>query len=264
MTRMIRGTWVRALGGVAVCGALLVACGGSSTSDGTGGSGTGGSAGATGGAGGAGGATGGAGGVTGGAGGVTGGAGGVTGGAGGVTGGAGGAGGVTGGAGGVGGAGGQASCGPEAKKCAEPADCVLNTPSCCVCGMPELSDFEAINKAFTQQCACQGPACGCATMLNPNLAATCTASKCEAFDVRKVAAYSGCQSDTDCTLRMGLDCCESCQSNEWGLVAVKTDGAALMKALCGSGPVACPACSPVYPANKKAACIANQCQVANK
>jgi len=218
---------------LAITTSFLAGCGGSSTSDGT--PATGGSASGGGGSGG------------------------------GVSGGSGGGGGVAGGSGGGAGSGGSAgSCGQEAKQCAQPMDCTLVTQDCCLCGMPELSDFQAVNQKYAAQCSCGGPICDCATAVNPNLAATCNAGSCEGFDVRQVEAFSGCKVDLDCTLRLGLGCCEGCGSNEWDLVAVKTDQSALMKALCGPQPMPCPACSPQYPANKKAACVAGRCQVQDK
>ncbi|MFO0570532.1 MAG: hypothetical protein U0263_33140 [Polyangiaceae bacterium] len=214
---------------------LLAGCGGSSTEDGTGGASGGGGAGGSSGSGGSGGGTSGSGGGAG----------------------------V--GGGGAGGTGGAATCGPEAKKCSEPTDCALVTQDCCLCGMPELTDFQAVNQAYTAQCSCQGPVCDCATMPNPNLGATCKAGSCEGFDVRKVDALSMCSIDDDCTLRMGLTCCESCGSSESELIAVaKKSGDALHQAVCPSSPVGCPACMPQYPANKIAKCVANHCQVADK
>ena len=65
-------------------------------------------------------------------------------------------------------------------------------------------------------------------MPNPNLAATCSAGTCQGFDVSKEDVYSACQSDTDCRLRVGLGCCEGCQSTGYDLVAInvmeKRDG----------------------------------------
>jgi hypothetical protein len=163
----------------------------------------------------------------------------------------------------TGGSGGALACGPQAKACNQPSDCVLNAPSCCLCGLPELSDFEAINSAFVEECSCQGPACGCATQTNPNLAATCESGSCAGFDVRK-EEYSACSSDTDCTLRNGLGCCEACQPNEYLLVAVNVNQTALSAAICGDELVGCPDCAVQYPPNKKASCVSNHCQVVDK
>ncbi|MEZ4219612.1 MAG: pentapeptide repeat-containing protein [Polyangiaceae bacterium] len=224
------------LSGLLLLVSSIAACGGSSTEDGAGGANTGGSN------------TGGA--NTGGA--NTGGA--NTGGA--STGG-------TAGGGGIAGAGGQLSCGPDAKICSDNSECVLTTQDCCLCGVPELSDFQAVNQKYTAECSCGGPICDCAVAPNPNLGATCQAGSCEGFDVRKSDPMSGCTKDEDCTLRMGVSCCEGCGSNDWDLVAVNNSGA-LQKAVCPSGPVGCPACAPIYPDNKKAACIQQHCAVVDK
>ncbi len=168
-------------------------------------------------------------------------------------------------AGSGGGAAGANQCGgPGSKGCTEPSDCVLATDNCCLCGVPEITDYQAINSQFTGQCTCTGPACGCASAENPNLAATCNTGSCEGFDVRQVDAYSGCTTETDCSLRLGIGCCEACTGGEYNLIAVKSDQSALTQALCGSAGANCPDCAPQYPANKKAACVDNHCQVVDQ
>lgn len=204
---------------------VLSGCGGESASDGTGGSAGTGAGGASGGAGGAGGS--------------------------------GGAGGATGGSGGA-----DACQDPNLKTCNGPAQCVLATSNCCLCGKPEITDFVAMNQASASQCACQGPMCGCATMLNPNLAASCESGTCAAWDVRSRADYAGCKDDSDCRLRDGLGCCETCAPIAEQLVAVRTDSEAALKgAMCSAG-MACSKCMIQYPANAKAVCNAGYCQVA--
>jgi hypothetical protein len=129
--------------------------------------------------------------------------------------------------------------------------------------MPEITDFVAMNQAHAQKCTCAGPACGCATSINPNLAATCDASigQCIAWDIRTTDAYSSCSVDTDCRLRMGLGCCEGCSADTWGLVAIRVDAVlALESAVCAPG-MACPECEPIYPPEAKALCISGHCQV---
>jgi hypothetical protein len=101
-------------------------------------------------------------------------------------------------------------------------------------------------------------------MENPNLAATCEAGACAGFDVRQEADLSGCTTEADCTLRYGLGCCEACQGSEFNLVAVNVNQSAFSAKMCGSDPVGCPDCAPQYPANKKAACVANHCQVVDQ
>lgn len=222
---------------------VLGACGGQSSSDGTGGAaGTG-----AGGPGGAGGATGGSSGT-----GAVSGAGGATGGSSG-----------TGAVGGAGGAGGADAChDPTLKTCNGPGQCVLATPNCCLCGVPQLTDYVAMNQASAGQCDCGGPICDCAMMMNPNLAASCEGGACVAWDVRQEDAWSSCKDDLDCRLRDGLGCCETCAPVAEHLVAVRVDSEAALKGkMCASGS-GCPKCMIQYPDNAKAVCSAGRCQVA--
>lgn len=173
---------------------------------------------------------------------------------------AGGAGGGSGGSSGSAGSG--ATCGaPAWKACTGPMQCVLATDDCCLCGMPELQDFEAIHQNHASKCTCDGPVCGCATALNPNLAASCENGQCVAWDVRTTAKYSACTDDTQCKLRMGLECCESCQGGEWGLVAIRSDSeSALVAAACAPN-TGCDDCVPAYPPDAHARCVAGFCSV---
>jgi hypothetical protein len=206
-------------------------------------------------------------GAGGGSGGATsgGGSGGATsgGGSGGATSGGGGSGGTTsgGGSGGTSTGGAAGSDAGACGTCSTPLDCTLVPSNCCICGMPELGDYLASNKALADTCGCGGPVCQCASGINPNLAATCASGVCEGFDVRAVEGFSGCQDDSDCTLRIGLDCCETCAGSSADLVAVNVDQSELSKALCGAAPPPCPPCVPTYPANAKAACASGHCQV---
>lgn len=168
------------------------------------------------------------------------------------------------GAGGTAGVGGN--CGAGATTCAQPRDCVLTATSCCVCSQPDLSDFMAVNTTHVQACACQGPPCGCMVPPNPYLGATCSSGKCVGFDVQQIDALSACNVDADCRLRIGIACCQSCQADAYNLVALRNDAdPALQKLACDTDtPMACPHCMPVFPSDKRAACVQGRCQVVNK
>ncbi|GMV13859.1 MAG: hypothetical protein AMXMBFR56_20830 [Polyangiaceae bacterium] len=212
---------------------VLGACGGQSSNDGSGGSaGTG-----PGGSGGGGGSSGGVGGSSG-------------------------TGAVSGSGGALGGSGGGDAChDPTLKTCNGPGQCVLATSDCCLCGVPELTDYVAMNQASAGQCNCQGPICDCAMMMNPNLAASCESGQCAAWDVRLREDYAGCKLDSDCSLRDGLGCCEGCGPIAEQLVAVRTDSeAALKQAMCEPNS-ACSKCMIQYPPNATALCNAGRCQV---
>jgi hypothetical protein len=138
---------------------------------------------------------------------------------------------------------------------------VLATDNCCLCGTPEIGDYQAINQSHLTECTCTGPACGCATAENPHLAASCENGQCVGWDVRNTAKYSACTGDTECKLRDGLGCCESCQGSEWGLVAIRSDAeSALLQAVCAPN-TPCDACVPTYPPNAQAKCVGGFCQV---
>ncbi len=131
--------------------------------------------------------------------------------------------------------------------------------------MPELPDVQAVNVKYEPECGCQGPACGCPTAVNPNLAATCNAERCQEFDVRLEATMAACESDVDCRLRVGAGCCESCGGSEWELIALGINGErALQAAVCGSSGPMCPDCVPSYPPGKVARCVKSRCQVVDR
>lgn len=168
----------------------------------------------------------------------------------------------TGGSSATGGGGLPAGCtDPAARACAGPGECVLTSPDCCLCGMPELDDMVALNANSVSGCVCEGPVCDCATQLNPNLAASCEGGMCQAWDVRQQDAYSSCTTSADCRLRDGLGCCEGCTGAEWNLVAIRVDSAPLLTAaMCGPN-AACRDCAPQYPANVAAECLDGHCAV---
>lgn len=215
-----------------VAAALSAACGGQSSQDGAGGA--------------AGGGSGGGGGSVAGSGG--GGTGGGTAGTGGAT-------------SGGGGGGGDACSDPKLKSCQAPGECVLTTNDCCLCGMPELESFVAMNQQHAGACSCAGPICDCASATNPNLAASCEGGTCVAWDVRKRDDYAACKVDADCRLRAGLDCCEPCLGSPELLVAVRTDSESKLKAAFCAPDAACSKCMVQYPPDAKAVCSAGHCQV---
>lgn len=206
---------------------------------------------------------------TGGSAGVSGTGGGSSGGAGGSSAGAGGSG-ASSGAGGVAGAGASAGAGgsagdacndPSLKLCNGPGQCALTTSDCCLCGMPEITDYVAMNQASAAKCDCGGPVCDCASAPNPNLAASCESGTCAAWDVRQRKDYAGCADDTDCRLRNGLDCCEGCQASNYSVVAVRKDAESALKAALCEGGSACSKCMVQYPSTVTAVCNAGSCQV---
>jgi hypothetical protein len=150
---------------------------------------------------------------------------------------------------------------PQGKACTQPSDCAFAETNCCICGRPELSDLAAVNVSYATLCGCDGPVCDCASSPNPNLALSCDAGQCAGWDVRKEDALSACTKDSDCRLRAGLSCCETCDGAAWNLVAVRKDAEGALAARVCSGDQGCPACVPQYPSDVFVQCIYGQCQV---
>ena len=99
--------------------------------------------------------------------------------------------------------------------CTGPGQCVAVYRGCCpACSMPDVRSYEGINSAYaadyrpsgcsaTQLCL----ACADGAVSNPNVGAMCVKNRCEVFDVRQVAEFSGCMADTDCQVRQSVTCC---------------------------------------------------------
>lgn len=170
---------------------------------------------------------------------------------------------ATGGSAGAPATGGSAGTGPSCSRaCTVPTDCTLTPASCCICGEGQLSDYFAVNNSNASLCGCQGPACECATMSNPNLGATCSSGKCTGFDVRQVPALSACNTNADCTLRIGDGCCPGCLADVSKLIAIRTDAESkLEQMVCGPTGSTCPNCMPAMPPGTTAQCVNGRCQV---
>jgi hypothetical protein len=97
-------------------------------------------------------------------------------------------------------------------------------------------------------------------MDNPNYLAVCRQNHCVAVDLRK-DALSECNAPSDCQLRWGSGCCESCGAQDFELVAVSTKKN-LEGDVCPLNGGACPPCVPQpYPAEAMADCVAGHCEV---
>jgi hypothetical protein len=84
--------------------------------------------------------------------------------------------------------------------------------------------------------------------------AVCRMDTCNAIDIR-TDELSACSTDSDCTLRWGVNCCELCATDtqNTGLVAVRKTPS-YSEALCNPE-TPCPPCAPPpYPANASAVC----------
>jgi hypothetical protein len=156
---------------------------------------------------------------------------------------------------------GQGTVDPTA--CDGPTDCVVTAAQCCGgSSTPTLKDVTAVNAsalaAFTLPCQLVD----CAPTLGPipsSIGATCRAGHCLAFDLRETELVT-CDVADDCTLRLGVGCCERCTGEGRDFVALRRD-AKLSELVCGDGPVGCPACVPVPDPTLSAECRVGRCEV---
>jgi hypothetical protein len=143
--------------------------------------------------------------------------------------------------------------------CTGPGQCLALVPGCCGgCGAPTLGDVAGVNSTRVDEfraatCGDPHPACpACPTMLEPNLIAFCQTDRCTPLDVRK-DDLSACSQDADCMLRDPA-CCEACNPQPFGLIAIAKAKAAEYRAQACTPSQACPRCAPVYPEGWAAVC----------
>jgi len=145
--------------------------------------------------------------------------------------------------------------------CTAPSECVFTIIDCCgPCGVPSLSDYDAVNADFVDEhygavCTDPDPICpGCAVMPNPELITTCDATgHCLGLDTG-AEDLSLCTSNEDCRIR-ARDCCECGASmSPENLIAIRTDSTAEYEDLVCDPDMGCPECAPEYPADVQAIC----------
>jgi hypothetical protein len=174
---------------------------------------------------------------------------------------------------------GAGGCGPgftgqsEWTSCDGPAQCTLRSATCCAgCGDEPIASmiafrtdaYEAVTDAVcARECKSNDmcPPIGCPSFIGHNVA-VCRSGSCKGVDVRE-DELSACTTSSDCTLRWGVHCCESCTAgpDSDGLVAVRVSPS-LSEALCNPE-TPCPPCAPPpYPDGASAVCnAAGHCEV---
>lgn len=147
--------------------------------------------------------------------------------------------------------------------CTAPGQCELSAKGCCgTCGTPTINDVNGVNRS--QESAYQMANCpqplpcpGCASMINPDLAAFCVQDSCEAIDVRG-DAVSACATDADCRLRYS-GCCESCATAFADqVIALSQSGASVYTSQVCAPSQGCDKCLAAYPSSVKAVCAASK------
>jgi hypothetical protein len=143
---------------------------------------------------------------------------------------------------------------------------MLTSPGCCAdCEPVTMDAYLAINRqalaGYRASLGCDAVGCGAClepvpgTATGQNFGATCEMGRCVAFDVRQ---FGRCAVDSDCTLRMGVECCEGCGVGQ--PVSVPYLGS-FLEYVCGAEPQACDACLPTYPAGMTAVCVDATCAI---
>jgi hypothetical protein len=162
----------------------------------------------------------------------------------------------------------QAACRggtPNFDACSDTSQCVLASPVCCG-GCEPVNDrsFVALNSRFSNsylpQCALTS--CAACPPLPPGVMSasryfvpTCESGECTVVDIRQTSVTL-CQSTSDCVLRSGSHCCETCGGP--GVIAVNRS-ANFSALVCGSLLLPCAACTP--PAGYSALCSGGRCTV---
>jgi hypothetical protein len=167
----------------------------------------------------------------------------------------------------------EAACGSKPfDACEENSECILTPASCCgTCEPSTLESWLALNAANVnayreaQMCDLVGcPAIYCpppppTEATSTYFTAVCEAGRCKAIDLR-TTPVTECKSPSDCSLRHGVRCCESCGNTDEDVVAL-SDEEALLELVCPTEPAACPPCVPQEPQGYVASCDANRCVV---
>lgn len=118
--------------------------------------------------------------------------------------------------------------------CAMTSACSLVPSGCCpTCGMPTLTDVDAINTTqttahFADVCPAPVPCPRCATGLNASLVASCDVDHCKAFDLTMLP-LSACTADSDCIVRYA-NCC-GCGGDASVVVSIRGDSHGALDAL---------------------------------
>ncbi|HYQ44158.1 MAG TPA: hypothetical protein VER11_19385 [Polyangiaceae bacterium] len=166
------------------------------------------------------------------------------------------------------------SGGLDIAACTSNTQCIMVPKNCCLCaGTGPVANFVAINSAFQMQFSARCAAVDCASCPAPAplgdpfyyLVPTCerpadapgAAGHCVIVDLR-ATEITACKSASDCALRSGTGCCSGCGDR---LVSINgSEGAALSDLVCGSEPVGCPACAPIFD-DYRTTCTNGRCGV---
>jgi hypothetical protein len=152
------------------------------------------------------------------------------------------------------------------RTCNAPSDCVVQSLTCCPsCGLPNPSNYRAMNR-YSQDgfrrglCAGMDACPGCDAQVGINtLLATCVQGQCVLLDLLE-SEVTLCSTAKDCHLRVP-ECCECGGStDEYSVVAVSSSSSVAYSSLMCSLNQVCADCAPIYP-NLQTECTTGHCRV---
>ncbi len=149
--------------------------------------------------------------------------------------------------------------------CRAAGDCVVRSAACCgECEPVKAEDLRALNRNYADLDTCAGVPCrACAGYDSDSerryYGARCMNQQCQLFDVRSTE-IARCESDGDCVLREGLECCECASAGPW--VAISTQTILALNFL-GCAPGTCPVCDHTPSGDLRASCVDGRCVVSN-
>jgi hypothetical protein len=145
-------------------------------------------------------------------------------------------------------------------RCESPAECVLVNRDCC-CAAATRDSLVAVNGRNGLDLCALALCSKCVPAEDPYAAsfgATCTDGHCRLFDAQELP-ITACTDPSDCTLRRGVACCESCRSGVNDIVSLNLANG-FSELACGDGPVACDDCAvPDIPPNLRTTCPDGRC-----
>lgn len=148
---------------------------------------------------------------------------------------------------------------PNNDACTRASDCAVTGAGCCgACDGPNITkhDLIAFNVNSGAGFSCPDIECAPCAVPEPgygtlsNFIADCVNQQCTVVDIRETS-LTACKADTDCRVRNGNRCCESCGG--FDLIAVRSDGS-FEERVCGSELIGCAACVPNVAPNVTARC----------
>jgi hypothetical protein len=154
---------------------------------------------------------------------------------------------------------------PEWVACEASAECTLLEPdNCCsICGAREPDDLRVVNGDYAQEAHALLASCteniGCPAIFcyRQHVLPVCREQRCQIVDIREDETLAGCETDADCTLRAGADCC-LCGGGPHPIAIPHRGDVDIETELCGSSSCG-EDCEPMTAIDFTARCVGGLC-----